>query len=100
MASSLDRRRHRSVNRAGDARWARSGDGRAEGPGRGRRRAERVVGDLLRRGLEDRGRPGGFTGDPDVFDTWATSSLTPQIAGGWIEDPDRFATVMILSMSR
>src|SRR4029453_11320451 len=41
----------------------------------------------------DRGRPGGFTGDPDVFDTWATSSLTPQIAGGWIEDPDRFAKV-------
>jgi valyl-tRNA synthetase len=41
----------------------------------------------------DRGRPGGFTGDPDVFDTWATSSLTPQIAGGWIEDPERFARV-------
>jgi valyl-tRNA synthetase len=31
---------------------------------------------------EQRGRPGGFTGDPDVMDTWATSSLTPQIAGG------------------
>ena len=28
-----------------------------------------------------RGRPGGFVGDPDVMDTWATSSLTPQIAG-------------------
>jgi valyl-tRNA synthetase len=41
----------------------------------------------------DRGRPGGFTGDPDVFDTWATSSLTPQIAGGWVEDPERFARV-------
>jgi valyl-tRNA synthetase len=41
----------------------------------------------------DRGRPGGFTGDPDVLDTWATSSLTPQIAGGWEEDPDRFARV-------
>jgi valyl-tRNA synthetase len=27
-----------------------------------------------------RGQPGGFTGDPDVMDTWATSSLTPQIA--------------------
>jgi len=27
-----------------------------------------------------RGMPGGFTGDPDVMDTWATSSLTPQIA--------------------
>ena len=30
-----------------------------------------------------RGVPGGFVGDPDVMDTWATSSLTPQIAGGW-----------------
>jgi valyl-tRNA synthetase len=28
-----------------------------------------------------RGMPGGFVGDPDVMDTWATSSLTPQIAG-------------------
>ena len=32
---------------------------------------------------EQRGVPGGFIGDPDVLDTWATSSLTPQIAGGW-----------------
>ncbi len=30
-----------------------------------------------------RGIPGGFAGDPDVLDTWATSSLTPQIAAGW-----------------
>ncbi|MBP6995930.1 MAG: valine--tRNA ligase [Phycicoccus sp.] len=30
-----------------------------------------------------RGAAGGFVGDPDIFDTWATSSLTPQIAGGW-----------------
>ena len=29
---------------------------------------------------EERDRPGGFAGDPDVMDTWATSSLTPQIA--------------------
>jgi valyl-tRNA synthetase len=28
-----------------------------------------------------RGQPGGFVGDPDIMDTWATSSLTPQIAG-------------------
>ena len=34
-----------------------------------------------------RGRPGGFIGDPDVMDTWATSSLTPHIAGDW-EAPD------------
>ncbi len=37
---------------------------------------------------DQRGQPGGFMGDPDVFDTWATSSLTPQIAGRWEEDPD------------
>jgi valyl-tRNA synthetase len=46
----------------------------------------------------DRGRPGGFTGDPDVFDTWATSSLTPQIAGGWEEDPERFAKVFPMQL--
>jgi valyl-tRNA synthetase len=37
-----------------------------------------------------RGKPGGFLADPDVMDTWATSSLTPQIACGWPEDPDLF----------
>ncbi len=42
---------------------------------------------------DQRDRPGGFTGDPDVMDTWATSSLSPQIAGGWIDDPDLFARV-------
>jgi valyl-tRNA synthetase len=40
-----------------------------------------------------RGRPGGFLGDPDVMDTWATSSLTPQIAGGWLRDPDLWSRV-------
>ena len=30
-----------------------------------------------------RNKPNGFMGDPDVMDTWATSSLTPQIAGSW-----------------
>ncbi len=40
-----------------------------------------------------RDQPGGFTGDPDVMDTWATSSLTPQIAGGWEDDPDLFGRV-------
>jgi valyl-tRNA synthetase len=39
---------------------------------------------------EDRGRPGGFLADPDVMDTWATSSLSPQIICGWVEDPDLF----------
>ncbi|HEY7225690.1 MAG TPA: valine--tRNA ligase [Micromonosporaceae bacterium] len=40
-----------------------------------------------------RGQPGGFIGDPDVMDTWATSSLTPQIVGGWERDPDLFSRV-------
>ena len=35
---------------------------------------------------DQRGQPNGFAGDPDVMDTWATSSMTPQIAGGWCED--------------
>jgi len=42
---------------------------------------------------EQRGLPGGFLGDPDVMDTWATSSLTPQIAGRWEDEPDLFARV-------
>ncbi len=35
-----------------------------------------------------RGKPRGFVGDPDVMDTWATSSLTPQIVTGWEDDVD------------
>ena len=42
---------------------------------------------------EQRGRPGGFVGEPDVMDTWATSSLTPQIATHWVDDPDLFGRV-------
>jgi len=38
---------------------------------------------------DQRDKPGGFTGDPDVLDTWATSSLTPQIATKWVSDLDR-----------
>jgi valyl-tRNA synthetase len=40
---------------------------------------------------EQRGRLGGFVADPDVMDTWATSSLAPQIVCGWERDPDLFA---------
>jgi valyl-tRNA synthetase len=40
-----------------------------------------------------RDRPGGFTGDKDVMDTWATSSLSPQIAAHWLEDDGLFARV-------
>ena len=45
-----------------------------------------------------RDRPGGFTGDPDVMDTWATSSLTPQIAGRWADDPELFAKVFPMDL--
>ena len=45
-----------------------------------------------------RGVPGGFVGDPDVMDTWATSSLTPQISGGWRTDPDLFARVFPMDL--
>ncbi len=46
----------------------------------------------------DRGEPNGFLGDPDVMDTWATSSLTPQIAGGWITDEDLFSRVFPMDL--
>jgi valyl-tRNA synthetase len=39
---------------------------------------------------EQRDVPGGFMADPDVMDTWATSSLSPQIVCGWERDPDLF----------
>ncbi|MEN9923096.1 MAG: hypothetical protein RIS09_610, partial [Actinomycetota bacterium] len=45
-----------------------------------------------------RGQAGGFIGDADVMDTWATSSLTPQIAGGWQTDEDLFNRVWPFDM--
>jgi valyl-tRNA synthetase len=42
---------------------------------------------------DQRDQPGGFAADPDVMDTWATSSVSPQIAGGWEDDPDLFGRV-------
>lgn len=55
---------------------------------------------------EQRGVPGGFVADPDVMDTWATSSLTPQIVGGWElagnagerNDPELFAKIFPLDL--
>ena len=47
---------------------------------------------------EQRGVPGGFIGDPDVMDTWATSSLTPHIAGGWSVDDDLFSRVFPMDL--
>ena len=45
-----------------------------------------------------RGQPGGFAADPDVMDTWATSSLTPQIAGGWPADEDLMSRVFPMDL--
>ncbi|HEX2040273.1 MAG TPA: valine--tRNA ligase [Acidimicrobiales bacterium] len=42
---------------------------------------------------DQRDKPGGFTGDPDVMDTWATSSLTPHIGGQWEDDSDLWSRV-------
>ena len=42
---------------------------------------------------DQRGVPGGFIGEVDIMDTWATSSLTPQLAGGWESDPELYNLV-------
>ncbi|RIX28925.1 valine--tRNA ligase [Amnibacterium setariae] len=42
---------------------------------------------------DQRGAAGGFVGEVDVMDTWATSSLTPQLAGGWLRDPELWEAV-------
>lgn len=42
---------------------------------------------------DQRGKPGGFQGELDIMDTWATSSLTPQLAGGWLANPELFDKV-------
>jgi len=47
---------------------------------------------------DQRGKAGGFIGDPDVLDTWATSSLSPQIAGGWERDEELFARVFPMDL--
>ncbi|MFC4586916.1 valine--tRNA ligase [Sphaerisporangium corydalis] len=47
---------------------------------------------------EQRGRPFGFAADPDVMDTWATSSLTPQIVSGWERDADLFGRVFPMDL--
>jgi valyl-tRNA synthetase len=47
---------------------------------------------------EQRGQPGGFVADPDVMDTWATSSLTPEFASGWEDDPDLFVRLFPMDL--
>ena len=49
-------------------------------------------------GADQRGQPGGFVGDPDVMDTWATSSLTPQIAARAGEEDELTATVFPMDL--
>ena len=73
------------------------GDGRPRPPDRPvrGRRCRSIPRPRRRPGYTDdqRGRPGGFVGDSDIMDTWATSSLTPQIAGRWVDDADLWARV-------
>ncbi len=45
-----------------------------------------------------RGKPDGFVGEADVMDTWATSSLTPQIAGDWEGESDLFRRVFPMDL--
>jgi len=47
---------------------------------------------------DQRGQPNGFIADPDVMDTWATSSLTPQIAARWEDDPDLFVRLFPMDL--
>ena len=47
---------------------------------------------------EQRGVPGGFAGDPDVMDTWATSSLSPQIICGWPDDRELFGITFSMDL--
>jgi len=47
---------------------------------------------------DQRGQPGGFAADPDVLDTWATSSLSPQIAGRWPADDDLMSRVFPMDL--
>jgi valyl-tRNA synthetase len=47
---------------------------------------------------DQRDQPGGFTADPDVMDTWATSSTSPQLVCGWERDPDLFARTFPMDM--
>ena len=42
--------------------------------------------------------PGGFRAETDVFDTWFTSSLTPQIASGWTDKPARHAKLFPMDL--
>jgi len=46
----------------------------------------------------ERGRPGGFIAEADVFDTWFTSSMSPQISSHWQIDTERHARLFPADM--
>ncbi|HET9872936.1 MAG TPA: valine--tRNA ligase [Propionibacteriaceae bacterium] len=46
-----------------------------------------------------RGIPGGFVADPDIMDTWATSSLSPQIVCGWERDEELFGLTFPMDLN-
>jgi valyl-tRNA synthetase len=45
-----------------------------------------------------RDQPGGFRGESDVFDTWFTSSLSPQLATRWTDAPERHQTLFPMDL--
>ncbi|MGB3414806.1 MAG: valine--tRNA ligase, partial [Microbacteriaceae bacterium] len=47
---------------------------------------------------DQRGQANGFVGELDIMDTWATSSLTPQLAGGWERDAELWDLVAPFSI--
>jgi valyl-tRNA synthetase len=47
---------------------------------------------------EQRGKPNGFVGEADVFDTWFTSSLTPQLGSQWELNPSRHQKIFPMDM--
>jgi valyl-tRNA synthetase len=47
---------------------------------------------------DQRGKAGGFIGEADVFDTWFTSSLTPQLGSQWELNPGRHKKIFPMDM--
>lgn len=47
---------------------------------------------------DQRDVPNGFHGEIDIMDTWATSSLTPQIPTGWLTDMDLYEKVFPMDL--
>jgi valyl-tRNA synthetase len=47
---------------------------------------------------EQRNQPGGFTGESDIFDTWFTSSMTPQIASRWIDGSEKYKNLFPMDL--